>query len=77
MRAILIEKDDDEYRVALTDVDEAGLPDGDVTVDIEFSTLNYKDSLAVTGDSPVVRRFPMVPGVDFAGTVAESDADAF
>ena len=77
MRALLIEKDDDGFRVALTEVDEAGLPDGDVTVDVEFSTLNYKDSLALTGDSPVVRRFPMVPGVDLSGTVSESGVDGF
>ena len=72
MRAILITKDDDGYEASLTEVDEAELPDGDVTVRIDYSTLNYKDSLAITGASPVVRAFPMVPGVDFAGTVEES-----
>lgn len=78
MRAILIDKDeDDQYVVELTDVDEALLPEGDVTVDVGYSTLNYKDSLALTGESPVVRRFPMVPGVDLAGTVERSDSDAF
>lgn len=74
MRAILIDKSEDEYLVELTDVDEARLPDGDVTIDVEYSTLNYKDSLALTGESPVVRRFPMVPGVDLAGTVLRSDS---
>lgn len=72
MQAIMITKDDDRYAAALTDVDESGLPDGDVTVAVEYSTLNYKDSLAITGSSPVVRSFPMVPGVDLAGTVTAS-----
>ncbi len=76
MRAILITKDD-EYRAELTEVDEADLPEGDVTVAIEYSTMNYKDSLAITGSSPVVRTFPMVPGVDFAGTVESSDDPEF
>ncbi|MEK6346560.1 MAG: MDR family oxidoreductase [Burkholderia sp.] len=56
----------------LDTLDEARLPEGDVLVDVEYSTLNYKDGLAITGKSPVVRRFPMVPGIDFAGTVRES-----
>lgn len=77
MRAILIDQVDDEYTVGLTDVDPAGLPNGDVTVDVEYSTLNYKDSLAITGASPVVRRFPMVPGIDFSGTVVESESEEF
>lgn len=77
MRAILITNEDDEYRTALTDVDESDLPEGDVTVAVAYSTLNYKDSLAITGASPVVRRFPMVPGVDLAGTVVSSDSSAF
>lgn len=72
MRAILITKDDDRYEAALAEVDETDLPEGDVTVRIDYSTLNYKDSLAITGSSPVVRAFPMVPGVDFAGKVEES-----
>ena len=76
MRAILITKDDD-YRAELTEVDEADLPDGDVVVDVEYSTLNYKDSLALTGASPVVRNFPMVPGVDLVGAVRSSDAVGF
>lgn len=72
MRAILITKEDDRYQVGLTDVSASDLPDGDVLVDVAYSTLNYKDSLAITGASPVVRTFPMVPGVDLAGTVRES-----
>ena len=61
-------------RRALTDFDEADLMDGDVTVRVEWSTVNYKDGLAVTGKAPVVRRFPMIAGIDFAGTVENSIA---
>ena len=71
-KGILINKDEAGYRVALQDIDEAQLPDGDVTVRVAWSTLNYKDGLAITGKSPVVRRFPMVPGIDFAGSVIAS-----
>ncbi|MBS0370165.1 MAG: oxidoreductase [Proteobacteria bacterium] len=71
-KGILIEKDDTGYHATLRDIDEAGLPDGDVTVRVQYSTLNYKDALAITGKSPVVRRFPMVPGIDLVGTVEES-----
>lgn len=69
---ILINKDDAGYRAAVQPIDEAQLPDGDVTVRVDWSTLNYKDGLAITGKSPVVRKFPMVPGIDFAGTVTDS-----
>ncbi len=77
MKAILIDKNDDGYKARLADVDEAKLPEGDVTVAVEYSTLNYKDSLAITGASPVVRSFPMVPGIDFAGTVVASTHGAY
>ncbi|MEV0358319.1 MDR family oxidoreductase [Nocardia sp. NPDC050697] len=70
--ALLIEKGDAGTTTALTSVDDSALPEGDVTVDVAYSTLNYKDALAITGSSPVVRKFPMVPGIDFAGVVAES-----
>lgn len=70
--AILIEKDDAGYRASLKSVDETALPEGDVLVSVEYSTLNYKDALAITGKSPVVRKFPMVPGIDFVGTVEHS-----
>jgi acrylyl-CoA reductase (NADPH) len=73
---ILIDKDDSGYRVQLTAIDEAQLPAGDVTVRVSHSTLNYKDALAITNKGPIVRKFPMVPGVDLAGTVqASSDPD--
>jgi acrylyl-CoA reductase (NADPH) len=71
--AIVIDKADDVQSVSLTQVDEANLPEGDVTIDVEYSTLNYKDGLAITGSSPVVRKFPMIPGIDLAGTVRTSD----
>ncbi|MEW6693857.1 MAG: MDR family oxidoreductase [Pseudomonadota bacterium] len=74
-RALLIDKTDAGYGCALTELDDARLPAGDVTVRVAYSTLNYKDGLAITGRSPVVRQFPMVPGIDLAGTVeASSDA---
>jgi acrylyl-CoA reductase (NADPH) len=71
-KGILIEKDEQGYRAALKDIDEAALPEGNVTVRVACSTLNYKDGLAITGKSPVVRKFPMVPGIDLAGTVETS-----
>ena len=77
MQAILITKCDDGTSAALTDVAESDLPEGDVTVKVDYTTLNYKDSLAITGSSPVVRNFPMVPGIDLAGTVEESSHDDY
>ena len=71
-KGILIEKDDAGYRANIKDIDEGQLPDGDVTVRVSLSTLNYKDGLAITGKGPVVRRFPMVPGIDLVGTVESS-----
>ena len=76
-RALLIEKNDAGQRVALTPLDDARLPEGDVTVGVEWSTLNYKDALAITGRSPVVRKFPMIPGIDLAGTVEASAHPGF
>ena len=71
-KGILIEKDDAGYRAALKEIDEAQLPEGDVTVRVGHSTLNYKDGLAITGRGQVVRRFPMIPGIDLVGSVEES-----
>ena len=71
-KAIRIDKADKATTAALTQFDEAELMDGDVTVRIEWSALNYKDGLAVTGKAPVVRRFPMIAGIDLAGTVEQS-----
>jgi len=71
-QGILINKDEAGYRAGVQAIDETVLPAGDVTVRVGWSTLNYKDALAITGRSPVVRRFPMIPGIDFAGTVTAS-----
>ena len=71
-KAIRIDKADKGTTAALTQFDEAELMEGDVTVRVEWSTLNYKDGLALTGKAPVVRRFPMIAGIDFAGTVEHS-----
>jgi acrylyl-CoA reductase (NADPH) len=71
-KAIVVEKSDDGQTVRMTDFDENNLMDGDVTFRVEWSTLNYKDGLALTGKSPVVRRFPMIAGIDGAGTVESS-----
>lgn len=71
--AVIIEKSaDGAQAVHVGPVDDAHLPDGDVTVSVEWSTLNYKDALAITGRGPIVRQFPMVPGIDFAGVVESS-----
>jgi acrylyl-CoA reductase (NADPH) len=75
--AILIERDPPPYRAGLKKLEESQLPAGDVTVRIEYSTLNYKDALAITGKGPVVRQFPLVPGIDFAGTVDESSNPSY
>jgi acrylyl-CoA reductase (NADPH) len=75
--AILISKTDAGYQASLQAIDDARLPEGDVTVRVAYSTINYKDGLAITGQSPVVRKFPMVPGIDFAGAVETSDHPAW
>jgi len=75
--AILIERDDRPYRATLAQLEEGRLPAGEVTVRVDYSTLNYKDALAITGKAPVVRQFPMVPGVDFAGTVDASEHPSY
>ena len=76
-RAIRIDKAEQGQNVALVDFDEKDLMDGDVAVRVEWSTVNYKDGLAITGKAPVVRRFPMIPGIDFAGVVESSTNPAW
>src|SRR6187549_1796943 len=76
-RAVVVEKDGGAQRAALQQFDEQNLMEGDVTVAVEWSTLNYKDGLALTGKAPVVRRFPMIPGIDFAGIVESSSHPDF
>ena len=72
-KAILISRDEDKKQsVSTVELTDADLMDGDVTVAVEATTVNYKDGLAITGKAPVVRRFPLVPGIDFAGTVIQS-----
>ncbi|POF43552.1 alcohol dehydrogenase [Pseudomonas laurylsulfativorans] len=71
-KGILIDKDDSGYRAILQEIQDDQLPEGDVTVRVGYSTLNFKDGLAITGSSPVVRKFPMVPGIDLAGVVEAS-----
>ncbi len=73
---ILIENTDG-YTAKMAQMDESQLPDHNVTVQIDYSTLNYKDGLAITGKGPVVRSFPMIPGIDFAGTVTESSSELY
>jgi acrylyl-CoA reductase (NADPH) len=72
-RAIQIDKVDDKQTVNLVNLTDADLMDGDVTVNVTHSTVNYKDGLALTAKAPIIRKFPLIPGIDFAGTVASSD----
>src|SRR5579864_4525154 len=76
-KAILIDKQDGAQSARLAEVNESQLPEAPVTVRVEYSTINYKDGLAITGKSPVVRKFPMVPGIDFSGVVEASTSDAW
>ena len=71
-KAIVISKPGDAQQCAVRDADATELPEGDVTLKVDYSTVNYKDGLAITGKAPVVRKFPMVPGIDGAGTVTAS-----
>ncbi len=77
-QAVLISRDEDKKQsVEWTELSEDDLMEGDVTVAVEATTVNYKDGLAITGKAPVVRRFPLVPGIDFAGTVTKSTHDGW
>jgi len=76
-KGILIEKDEQGYRSTMKDIDDSMLPEGDVTIKVTYSTLNYKDALAITGKGPVVRSFPMIPGIDLVGIVEESKNEKF
>src|SRR5436190_12633291 len=71
-RALLVTKDGDRQSAVVTELTDADLMNGDVTVAVEHSTVNYKDGLAITGKAPIIRKYPLVPGVDFAGTVVDS-----
>ena len=76
-KSIVINKGEQGYQAQVKEVEDSILPEGDVTIDVAYSTLNYKDALAITGKAPVVRSFPMIPGIDLAGTVTASDSDKF
>jgi acrylyl-CoA reductase (NADPH) len=76
-KALQIDKNEAGYRASLQTLDDDHLPEGDVTVRVDYSTINYKDGLAITGKSPVVRKFPLVAGIDFAGTVESSSHAAW
>jgi acrylyl-CoA reductase (NADPH) len=76
-KAILVERNNNSYEAKPATLEASRLPPGDVVVDIAYSTLNYKDALAITGKGPVVRSFPMVPGIDLAGTVESSTHPGF
>lgn len=77
IKAIVINKDDNNYSASLSSIKNSDLPNENVTIDVLYSTLNYKDGLAITGKGPVVRSFPMVPGIDLVGTVSHSTSDEF
>ena len=77
MQALILEQQDGKTLAAIKPLDESALPQGDVTVDIDWSSLNYKDALAITGKGKIIRNFPMVPGIDFAGAVRKSEDPRF
>ena len=77
MQALILEQQDGKTLASVQPLDENQLPEGDVTVDIHWSSLNYKDALAITGKGKIIRNFPMIPGIDFAGTVRASEDPRF
>ncbi|CAM2758311.1 MDR family oxidoreductase [Pseudoalteromonas distincta] len=77
IKAIVINKKDNNYSASLSTIEHSDLPNENVSIDVLYSTLNYKDGLAITGKGPVVRSFPMVPGIDLVGTVTHSTSDEF
>ncbi|MDN8559161.1 acrylyl-CoA reductase (NADPH) [Citrobacter werkmanii] len=77
MQALILEQQDGKTLASVQPLDENQLPEGDVTVDVHWSSLNYKDALAITGKGKIIRNFPMIPGIDFAGTVRASEDPRF
>ncbi|MRS14589.1 acryloyl-CoA reductase [Enterobacteriaceae bacterium RIT691] len=77
MQALILEQQDGKTLASVQTIEESQLPQGEVTVDIQWSSLNYKDALAITGTGKIIRNFPMVPGIDFAGTVHSSEDPRF
>lgn len=76
-KGLLIEKDDKQYSASVKELDSSVLMEGDTEISVQYSTLNYKDALAITGKSPVVRKFPMIPGIDLVGTVESCTSGKF
>ena len=76
-QALIVDKQDDKQTVEIKSLSTNDLMEGDVTVRVDYSTINYKDGLAITGKSPIIRKFPLIPGIDFAGTVEQSSHDDF
>lgn len=76
-KGIVITKDEAGYTSQITEIASKPLQEGEVRVEVKYSTLNYKDALAITGRSPVVRSFPLTPGIDFSGVVIESKHPAW
>jgi acrylyl-CoA reductase (NADPH) len=76
-RAMLVSKDGDQQIVVITELAETDLMDGDVTVGVEQSTVNYKDGLAISGKAPIIRKFPLIPGIDLSGMVLRSQDPRF
>ena len=76
-KALKIEKNEEHQEINLVEISEDDLMEGNVVVDVTHSTLNYKDGLAMTGSSPIVRNFPMIPGIDFSGVVRSSEDSEF
>jgi len=74
---VLNKKDDQKATGKVEEIETSNLPEGDVLINIDYSTINYKDSLAITSSSPIIKNFPMVPGIDFSGTVEESSNNNF
>ena len=77
MQALILEQQDGKTIATVQSIEESHLPAGDVTVDVHWSSLNYKDALAITGKGKIIRNFPMIPGIDFAGTVRASEDPRF
>ena len=73
IKAVILEQQEKKTIPTVKQIDESMLPEGNVTVDVEWSGINYKDAMAVTGTGKIIRQFPMVPGIDFAGKVSQSD----
>lgn len=77
MQALILEQQDGKTLASVQHLEESQLPAGDVTVDVHWSSLNYKDALAITGKGKIIRHFPMIHGIDFAGTVHASEDPRF